>query len=169
MDYQVASSLEGDRDSEGQFFTVEDSDSDPPDSDPSDSDPSNGDPSDYALDPEGLSDSESDLTSVPDSLVNEDAYNIADLDGNGLGKGEQAGVIHLVHGWTQRARANKVSQPDRFRIRVYGLYFDVGIVYIQGYLTYQYRPRQRWFALFPHTVRCQNHSISIQNSLSRLV
>jgi len=168
MEYQVASSLEGDCDAEGQFFTVEDSDSDPPYS-ASDSDPSNGDPSDYAPDPEELSDSESDLTSVPDSVVNEDAYNVDDLDGNGLGKGEQAGVIHLVHGWTQRARAEEVSQPDRFRIRVYDLYFDVGIVHIQGYLTYQYRPRQLWFALFPHTVRCQNRSISIQNSLSRLV
>jgi hypothetical protein len=44
-----------------------------------------------------------------DDNINMEAYD-RDVGGNGVQKTEQAGVIHLVHGWTQRGHPNEVSR-----------------------------------------------------------
>jgi hypothetical protein len=44
-----------------------------------------------------------------DNEINMGAYDITNLDNNGLQKTEQAGVIHLVHGWTQQAHPDQVG------------------------------------------------------------
>jgi hypothetical protein len=40
--------------------------------------------------------------------VNMQAYDTEDTSGSGLQKSEQAGVVHLVHGWTQRGHPDEV-------------------------------------------------------------
>ena len=44
-----------------------------------------------------------------DDDINMAAYDTINLDGNGVQKTEQAGVFHLVHGWTQRGHPHDVS------------------------------------------------------------
>src|SRR6266511_821797 len=43
-----------------------------------------------------------------DDKINMEAYNTKDLNENGLQKSEQAGVLHLVHGWTRRGHPDEV-------------------------------------------------------------
>lgn len=43
-----------------------------------------------------------------DDEVNMGAYDTDNLDNNGLSKTEQGGVVHLVHGWTQRGHPDEV-------------------------------------------------------------
>lgn len=45
-----------------------------------------------------------------DDEINMAAYDMVNLERNGLIKTEQAGVIHLVHGWTMRGHPNQVSR-----------------------------------------------------------
>jgi len=41
-----------------------------------------------------------------DDEVNMAAYNMGNMESNGLQRTEQAGVIHLVHRWIQRGHPN---------------------------------------------------------------
>jgi hypothetical protein len=48
-----------------------------------------------------------------DDNINLDAYD-SDVDANGIQKSEQAGVIYLVHGWTQRGHPDQVGHLSVF-------------------------------------------------------
>jgi len=43
-----------------------------------------------------------------DDEVNMEAYDTEDINRSGLQKSEQAGVVHLVHGWTQQGHPDDV-------------------------------------------------------------
>lgn len=47
--------------------------------------------------------------SEEDDEINMKAYDTENVDNNGLYMTEQAGVIHLVHGWTQRGHPDQVG------------------------------------------------------------
>jgi hypothetical protein len=48
-----------------------------------------------------------------DDSIDREAYD-SDLDANGIQKSEQAGVIHLVQGWTQRGHPDQVRRLSVF-------------------------------------------------------
>ena len=50
-----------------------------------------------------------DYDTEDDDETNYDAYDTSSVSGNGTQKTEQAGVLHLIHGWTQRGHSNDVS------------------------------------------------------------
>lgn len=54
------------------------------------------------------SDSEDESEDDDKDEINGEAYDNNELEGNGVQKSEQAGVLHLVHGWTQQAQPEKV-------------------------------------------------------------
>ena len=49
-----------------------------------------------------------DFVEEHDDEINMEAYDTEDVNANGLQKTEQAGVLHLVHGWTQRGHPDEV-------------------------------------------------------------
>lgn len=72
---------------------------------------------DFSESPEGLeSESEGSEDDYSDTClsdredeINDEAYDARQLEKNGLQRSEQAGVLHLVHGWIQQAQPEKVS------------------------------------------------------------
>jgi hypothetical protein len=46
-----------------------------------------------------------------DDEINMGAYDTLNLEHNGLRQTEQAGVVHLVHGWTMRGHPDQVGKP----------------------------------------------------------
>ena len=59
---------------------------------------------------EGLKEKESeDESEEDDDSFNGDAYNLEEKEDVGLVKGEEGGVVHLVHGWIQQNQPQKVS------------------------------------------------------------
>jgi hypothetical protein len=59
---------------------------------------------------EGLKEKESeDESEEDDDSFNGDAYNLEEKEDVGLVKGEEGGVVHLVHGWIQQNQPEKVS------------------------------------------------------------
>lgn len=57
---------------------------------------------------ESMSDDDAEYLEEDDDEINMAAYDTANVENNGLCKTEQAGVVHLVHGWTQRGHPNEV-------------------------------------------------------------
>jgi hypothetical protein len=64
---------------------------------------------DYLDDDEEFDDEDDGDVAFEDDEINMDAYETVDNGDNGVRKTEQGGVIHLVHGWTQRAHPNEVG------------------------------------------------------------
>ena len=48
--------------------------------------------------------------------INMEAYEVESSNSTGVEKIEQAGVIHLVHGWTQRGHPNDVSPISKITV-----------------------------------------------------
>lgn len=66
---------------------------------------------------ETASDGEVEYTEEDDEdEINMEAYGSSKVDENGVLKTEQGGVIHLVHGWTQRGHPNEVGQPFMLKL-----------------------------------------------------
>lgn len=67
---------------------------------------------------ETMSDGDDDyIEEDEDDEINMEAYDAANVEENGLHQTEQAGVIHLVHGWTARGHPDEVGWPSMFRLR----------------------------------------------------
>jgi len=62
---------------------------------------------DDAMEPDHLEDDDQYIEIIEDD---DDAYDTINLEGNGLQKTEQGGVLHLVPGWIQQAQPKKVSR-----------------------------------------------------------
>ena len=72
----------------------------------------------------------------------EDAYNLQDLEGTGLTQDEQAGVLHLVHGWIQQNQPKKVFH-SQFNIHYTQPNLNpnlLGSLYIRGYKPHKHHP-----------------------------
>ena len=65
-------------------------------------------------DDDSMTGSDDEYVQEDDDEINMDAYDTSNLNNNGLQQTEQAGVIHLVHGWTQQAHSDQVDCTSMF-------------------------------------------------------